>query len=304
VAGDLRAARLGIDAVTYEHLAQTIDAVYHCATQMNHLETYSASKAANVDSSKLLVRFATQGRPKLINFISTLDVFSADTGGADRRVNEHSSIDAERHRASQGYVASKWVSEKIFRIAAERGIACNIFRLGLIWADTALGRYDELQREHRLLQSCLASGYGIQDFRYETPPTAVDYAARAIVALAMRNPRGHGIFHISAPEQMKEGLFERCNAVAGTSLTLLPRYQWTAVIERLHAQGESLPIVPLIEHTFGLAEAEFYRREDEESRKPQFDCSRTDAALALLGIIAPKLHDGLLRTCVRRLIEQ
>ena len=111
---------------------------------------------------------------------------------------EHSSIDGERHRASQGYVASKWVSEKIFMHAAERGIACNIFRLGLIWADTALGRYDELQREHRLLQSCLASGYGIQDFRYETPPTAVDYAARAIVALAMQNPHGRGSCRVGA----------------------------------------------------------------------------------------------------------
>ena len=103
---------------------------------------------------------------------------------------------------------------------------------------------------------------------------------------------------------MEEGVFERCNAVAGTSLMLLPRYQWTAVIELLHAQGKSLPIVPLIEHTFGLAEAEFYQREEEECRKPHFDCSRTHAALALLGIVAPKLHDGLLRACVRRLIEQ
>lgn len=304
VPGDLRAARLGIDEATYEHLAQTIDVVYHCATQMNHLETYSASKAANVDASKVLARFASQRRPKLINFISTLDVFSAETGGADRRVHEHSSIDAEKHRASQGYVASKWVSEKIFMLAAERGIACNIFRLGLIWADTTLGRYDELQREHRLLQSCLASGYGIQDYRYETPPTAVDYAARSIVALAMRNPHGRGIFHISATDSMEEGLFERCNAVAGTSLTLLPRYQWTGVIERLHAQGESLPIVPLIEHSFGLAEAEFYRREHQESRKPNFDCSRTHAALESIGIAAPKLHDGLLRACVDRMREQ
>lgn len=304
VPGDLRAARLGMDEATYEHLAGTIDAVYHCATQMNHLETYSSSKAANVDSSKALARFATQRRPKLINFISTLDVFSAETGGADRRVNEHSSIDAERHRASQGYVASKWVSEKIFLLAAERGIACNIFRLGLIWADTALGRYDELQREHRLLQSCLASGYGIQDFRYDTPPTAVDYAVRAVVALAMRNPHGRGIFHISATEPMEEGIFERCNAVAGASLTLLPRYQWTGIIERLHAQGESLPIVPLIEHLFGLEEAEFCRREHEETRKPNFDCSRTQAALEHAGIAAPPIHDGLLRACVKRMMEQ
>jgi hypothetical protein len=36
--------------------------------------------------------------------------------------------------------------------------------------------------------------------------------------------------------------------------------------------GQSLPIVPLIEQSFGLAEAVFYQREQQESRKPRFDC--------------------------------
>jgi len=301
VAGDLRAARLGLEETTYERLGQTVDAVYHCATQMNHLETYAASKAANVESSKALVRFATQWRPKLINLISTLDVFSAETGGTDREVNEHSSIDEERHRASQGYVASKWVSEKIFMLANERGIACNIFRLGLIWADTELGRYDELQREHRLLQTCLLSGYGIQDFHYDTPPTAVDFAARAIVTLAKQSPNGRGIFHITATDQMQEGVFERCNAIAGTSLTLLPRYQWTESIKQLHDRGQSLPIVPLIEQSFGLSEQAFYERERQESGKARFDCSLTQSMLGNVGVVAPVLNDDLLRVCVQRL---
>jgi len=302
VPGDLRAPRLGIETETYEHLAQSIDTVYHCATRMNHLETYAASKAANVESSRTLVRFATEHRPKLINFISTLDVFSAETGGTSRKVHEHSAIDHEQHRHSQGYVASKWVSEKIFMFASERGIACNIFRLGLIWADTRQGRYDELQREHRILQTCLLSGYGIQGYRYEVPPTPVDYAARAVVCLANANPGGKGIFHISSPNQMEEGVFERCNAVAGTALELLPLYRWTREIQRLYSQGRSLPIVPLIEQSFGLDEASFHERERLESRKPNFDCSRTHAALEDAGVTAPLLDDDLLKTCVQNVL--
>lgn len=303
VTGDLRASRLGLDDATYQHLARKVDVVYHCATQMNHLETYSASKAANVESSKALVRFATQWRPKLINFISTLDVFSAETAGSDREVNEHSSIDEERHRTSQGYVASKWVSEKIFMLAKERGIACNIFRLGLIWADTERGRYDELQREQRLLQTCLLSGYGIQDFHYDTPPTAVDFAARAIVTLAKRNPIGHGIFHIAATSQMREGVFERCNAIEAASLTLLPRHQWTETIKQMHDQGRSLPIVPLIEQSFGLSEEVFYERERYESARVRCDCSLTQSMLGSVGILTPVLDDSLLRVCVQRLVN-
>jgi amino acid adenylation domain-containing protein/thioester reductase-like protein len=303
VAGDLRAPRLGIDDRTYQHLAHTIDTVYHCATRMNHLETYAATKAANVESSKALVQLATEHRPKLINFISTLDVFSAETGGSERRVSEHTSIDNEKHRSSQGYLASKWVSEKIFMLASSRGIPNNIFRLGLIWADTQSGRYDELQREHRILKTCLLSGYGIQDYHYEVPPTPVDYAARAIVSLANEHPQGNGVFHISSPDQMREGVFERCNAIAGTSLELLPLYHWTREIERLYRQGRALPIVPLIEQAFGLEEAAFYAREALESRKPRFDCTRTDVALESAGITAPVLNDELLKTCVENLMR-
>jgi thioester reductase-like protein len=294
---------LGIDDRTYQHLAHTIDTVYHCATRMNHLETYAATKAANVESSKALVKLATEHRPKLINFISTLDVFSAETGGSERRVSEHTSIDDEKHRSSQGYLASKWVSEKIFMLASSRGIPSNIFRLGLIWADTQLGRYDELQREHRILKTCLLSGYGIQDYHYEVPPTPVDYAARAVVSLANEHPQGKGVFHISSPDQMCEGVFERCNAIAGTSLKLLPLYHWTREIERLYRQGRALPIVPLIEQAFGLEEAAFYAREALESRKPRFDCTRTDAALESAGITAPVLNDELLKTCVENLMR-
>ena len=171
----------------------------------------------------------------------------------------------------------------------------------LIWADTELGRYDELQRKHRLLQTCLLSGYGIKDFHYDTPPTAVDFAARAIVTLAKQSPKGRGIFHIAATDQMQEGVFERCNAIAGTSLTLLPRYQWTESIRQLHDGGQSLPIVPLIEQSFGLSEQAFYERERHESGKARFDCSLSQSMLRNVGIVAPVLNDDLLRMCLQRL---
>ena len=42
-------------------------------------------------------------------------------------------------------------------------------------------------------------------------------------------------------------MFERCNAIAGTSLELLPHFDWIQQIKRLHHEGRSLPAVPLIE---------------------------------------------------------
>jgi myxalamid-type nonribosomal peptide synthetase MxaA len=305
VPADLSRPKLGLRDGVYEVLAESVDSVYHCATSMNHLETYAMAKAANVEATRDLLKFATQGRPKLINYISTLSVFGEAPGGVARLVTEDTPVDRERHPTSHGYAASKWVSEKMLITAAERGIACNIFRLGLVWADAQHGRYDELQREYRLIKSCLSAGVGIEDYGYGMAPLPVDYVARAILALARQSPRGGGIYHLASCEQPAGGLFERCNELAEVSLDLLPQYEWIGAIKRLHDAGVPLPVVPLIEFAFPMTEAAFdeYCRE-ADSPGTRFDCSRTLRALEQAGMAAPRWSVDLLEKCVVGMISR
>jgi len=299
VPGDLRLPRLGLDEATHRQLSRSVDTIYHCATSMNHLETYAMAKAANVDGVRSLLQFATNGKTKLVNYISTVSVFGPAAAGTSRDINENTSIDGERHSTSNGYAASKWVGEKIIMIAGDRGIPCNIFRLGLVWADTQRGRYDHLQRGYRILKSCLLSGYGIKNFRHDMPPTPVDYVARAVVYLANRNRDGNGIFHISSSTQMDEGVFECCNEVAGTSLKLVPIYDWIREIKRLHDAGQSLPVTPLIEFAFSMNEESFYERQRRlQVAGIQFDSVQTHQELEQAGIVAPALNEELLRLCI------
>jgi thioester reductase-like protein len=181
----------------------------------------------------------------------------------------------------------------MFMIASERGIPCNIFRLGLVWSDSHEGRYDELQREYRLLKSCLISGVGIEKYRFDMTPTPVDYVASAIALLANRHPNGHGVFHISSTAQTIEGIFERCNEIAGTSLYLLPIDQWIEHMKRLHDAGLSLPIMPLLgfyEHKQGAPLAGVH-----------FDCKETHGELEHAGIKTPIFSDELLMACLVRM---
>lgn len=298
VPGDLCLPQLGIPDDTYRMLAQSVDSIFHCATSMNHLETYSMAKQANVGASKELLRLATQCKPKLVNYISTLGIFGSDAKGTKRVVDENTPIEIEKHRSSGGYIASKWVGEKVFMIAGERGIPCNIFRLGLVWADSQQGRYDELQHGYRILKSCLMSGCGIENYGYVMPPTPVDYAARAVIGLADRHRRGKGIFHISSGSTTIDGVFERCNEIAGTALELMPLYDWTRRVKQLHYEGRSLPIVPLIEYSFSMDEATFYEHQHRRPSNVRFDCSRTHRELENVGIVTPALDDNLLRLCL------
>ena len=300
LAGDLRLPRLGLDADTFTQLGRDVDCIYHCATSMNHLETYAMAKAANVDAVHELLRLAVQGRPKLVNYISTLGVFNASAREAKRVVREDTSIDHELHRRSQGYTASKWVGEKLFLMAAERGVPCNVFRLGLVWADSKKGRFDEAQHVYQVLKSSLLSGYGIKNYRYPMPPTPVDYVARAIVFLGSRFNGSGRVFHISSAHQAIDNLFERVGEVTSSPLRLLSYYDWICALKRLHEQGVSLPAVPLIEYAFTMSAAAFqeYVGTARSATHVGFDCSRTQAELERAGMVAPELTDELLRVCL------
>jgi amino acid adenylation domain-containing protein/thioester reductase-like protein len=293
VRGDLSQRRLGMREDAHQALSRSVDVIYHCGTSMNHLETYSMAKAASVAAAREILAFATSHKPKLVNYVSTLAVFRAATSAHTRVIDETTPIELERHSSANGYAGSKWVADKIFLLASERDIPCNIFRLGLVWADSQRGRYDELQRDCRIFKSCLLSGYGIEGYRHDLPPTPVDFVARSIVALGTRHPNGGGVFHISAPHQVVESVFERCNEIAGTMLELLPYYDWVMRIKRHHQQGRSLPVVPLIEFAFSLDRQAFARCQTTAARL-RFDCSRTLEELAHVGIRAPVLDDELL----------
>jgi amino acid adenylation domain-containing protein/thioester reductase-like protein len=298
ISGDLALPRLGIDQATFLTLCEQVDAVYHCAASMNHLETYAMAKPVNVEGAKEVLKLATYLKPKLVNYISTLGVFSAIGAEVPRLVDETSSIEFEKHYTSGGYAASKWVGEKIFLTAVERGIPCNIFRLGLVWADSELGRYDELQREYRLLKSCLLSGIGIENYTYNLAPTPVDYVARSIVTLSNHHSNGGGIFHLSS-NHTAQNIFERCNEIGATNLELMPFYDWICEVRRLHQAGQTLPAVPLIEYAFTLDRETFNTRLRSNQSAVCVDSALTIRELESFGIDAPSLDDDLLRKQIR-----
>jgi len=287
VPGDFAKPRLGLDPVTYKMLSEDVDSIYHCGVSMNHLETYEMAKPANVESAREILRLATCNKPKVVNYVSTLSVFSTDGSNRLRVVNECSPIAKEQHLRSRGYEASKWVADGIFETAARREIPCNVLRLGLVWADSQQGRYDELQREYRILKTSLIAGVAIENYQYEMPPTPVDYVARAVIFLGTRHSGGRHVFHISSPVQKIDGVFERCNEIAGTGLTLVRPHEWYELIRNLHANGQSLPAAPLIE-------CNDEARGDSQSGLTQIDCSRTLRELEAAGIVAPVVDDELL----------
>ena len=305
IAGDLRLPRLGIRGVDYQLLADNVDSIYHCATSMNHLESYAMARSANVDSARELVRLAASVRPKLINYVSTLGVFSGLGADAQRVVDENHCIDGERHLRSSGYTASKWVSEKIFLTAAQRGIRCNIFRLGLVWADSSAGATTSCSANtgYSRAACCPATesatiGMTLHRYRLTTWHTRSSLwrACSATVA---------GIFHIAEQDRTIEDVFERCNEIAGTALCLVPLYDWICHMRQRHREGYVLPVVPLIEYAFSMDEGSFHEQQlRRRAAKVRFDCARTRQLLERAGVALAASGDDLLNVFVNALSAQ
>jgi thioester reductase-like protein len=302
--GDLRQPHLGLPRDAYGTVVQRVSSIFHCGASVNHLESYDAAKAANVAATSELLKIAAQGRSRGFHHISTLGIFARNESAGTRSVSEETPIEQERHRQSSGYAASKWVAESMVLKAQKQGLPCNVYRLGLLFADSKQGRFDEQQHVYRLLQSCLSSGYGIENFHYESDPVPVDYAVRAIVALATRQEAEGNIFHITSLAQVEAGLFERCNQILSAPLKLLPLYDWICEMKRLHRAGRTLPIVPLIEFAFSMGRKEFAAHvHEEESRRVHVECQLTARALEQHGIAPPRFSLDLIAACLKGVLK-
>ncbi|CAG8976335.1 hypothetical protein HYALB_00005742 [Hymenoscyphus albidus] len=113
--GNLTAPLLGLHEDTFKALAQEVDIIIHSGAQRSFWEYYQLLRRANVSSTKELAKMAAARRIP-IQYISS--------GGVLKFDNSASPSDG-----SDGYVASKWASEKILEKASKAfGIPITIHR--------------------------------------------------------------------------------------------------------------------------------------------------------------------------------
>lgn len=181
IVGDLGKRRLGFDEQTYEELAESIDTVYHSAATLNFFQPYPRLRAANVGSTREILRFATHGLNKRFHHISTAFVF--DTAPlAGRHVDETTAL-VSPDAINIGYSQSKWVAEQLVDEARRRGLRTAVYRPPFIVgsSDTGAARIDDFLsltvRAWLELRSAPQGEYAI----YMSP---VDWVADVICAIS------------------------------------------------------------------------------------------------------------------------
>jgi thioester reductase-like protein len=199
VLGDLAEPRWGLSPAGFAALAAEVEAIYHAGAWVNFTYPYAALKPANVGGTEEALRLAAAGRPKPLHFISSIAVF-APADFVDGVGREDAGL-AHPEGLPGGYPQSKWVAERLVRLARERGVRATIHRPGLIAGDSRSGIGNPRDLLWAFLKACLQMG-AAPDLPSLFDPPPVDFVSRSIVHLSLRRESLDRAFHYVHPEPL------------------------------------------------------------------------------------------------------
>ena len=275
VLGDLGALRLGMDEATYLALSKTVGAVVHNGAQVNFAYTYETLKTANVGGTLEILRFAGEGRPKALHYVSSSAILSLEDAGGSGVLTE-AVVPDHPERLWNGYAQSKWVAERLVLAAFARGLRGGAYRLGTIAGHAETGVFQDHDFVFRLLRACIAIG-AAPDIDDLMPMVPVDFVARALVGITLAERSADArVFHIDDHAPMSARALFAALRSFGYDLALLDFESWRqAILEASEHDAEAVaPDVVL-----ALRRVEDLDR-IRRTRQLRIDTSRALAALA------------------------
>ena len=220
LAGDKGEADLGLDAQTWQRLADTVDLIVDPAALVNHVLPYSELFGPNALGTAELIRIALTGKQKPYTYVSTIGVGDQIQPGKfveDADIRQISATRAINDSYANGYGNSKWAGEVLLREAHDLcGLPVAVFRCDMILADTTYaGQLNVPDMFTRMMLSLVATGIAPGSFyeldgsngqgnrqraHYDGLP--VEFIAEAVSTLGAQNLDGAASFqtyHVMNP---------------------------------------------------------------------------------------------------------
>ncbi|MEU0333858.1 amino acid adenylation domain-containing protein [Streptomyces sp. NPDC006193] len=230
VPGDLSRPRFGLPGQEYDALAAAVDVVYHAAAHINFVLPYASVKPTNVDGFRHVVRFAATGRPKHLQYMSTIAVF-APGEAPDGTVLTEDDVPEACERLGIGYTQSKWVAERIAHAARAHGVPVTVHRIGRISGDSVTGACQSDDFLWRQIKSFVELGSAPPAEDLTTDLLPVDFVARAVVALS-RHPAAHNrTLHVFHPSGSDFTPVHAALRAEGRPLEIVPADTWLSRLE-------------------------------------------------------------------------
>jgi fatty acid CoA ligase FadD9 len=214
IAGDKGEANLGLDAATWQRLADTVDLIVDPAALVNHVLPYSELFGPNAVGTAELIRIALTTKLKAFTYVSTIGVGDQIQPGKfveDADVRKISATRQIHDGYANGYGNSKWAGEVLLREANDLcGLPVAVFRCDMILADTTYaGQLNLPDMFTRQILSLVAAGIAPGSFyeldaegnrqraHYDGLP--VEFVAESISGLGAQVVDGFQTYHVMNP---------------------------------------------------------------------------------------------------------
>ncbi len=197
VLGDLGLPLLGLEKAAFDQLANTLDAIHHTASHINHIAAYAQLRTINVNGSLEIIRLAAQSRLKPVHYLSSASILAAGDATEERPLREDSPLPLH-DKLLVGYSQSRWVSEQLFVQARAHGLPVHVYRPGLLVGDDQTGICPTDNIIWLFLKTCIAAGVG-PNSTYSSLLTPVDFVAAAMVRLSLSLTGTGRTYHLINP---------------------------------------------------------------------------------------------------------
>ncbi|MDZ8079618.1 MAG: thioester reductase domain-containing protein [Nostoc sp. DcaGUA01] len=301
VVGDLSLPLLGLGLEQFQILAAKIDSIYHSGALLNYVYPYSALKAANVLGTQEVLRLACQVKVKPVHYVSSVAVFES-TAYAGKVVKEQDEF-SHWEGIYLGYSQTKWVAEKLVKIARDRGLPVTIYRPPLISGDSKTGICNTHDFINLMAKGCLQMG-SFPDVEYMLDMSPVDYVSKAVVYLSRQKESIGKAFHLQHPQPAPLKVLVDWIRSFGYSVEMIPYEKW---------QSELINNVSSVDNPlYTLRPFLLERWSDEQltipdlylqARRPHISCQDTLHALAGSSIACPTIDSQLFMTYTAYLIQ-
>jgi len=287
VIGDLSQPLLGISETEFQVLADKIDVVYHNGAWVNHIYPYNILKSTNVLGTQEVIRLAGI-KNKPVHFISTASIFSNL-----EIVTEADNIDALQV-PDNGYVQTKWVSESLLKIAEQKGLPINIYRIGRISGHSKTGVFNINDFIYKLIISCIQLKSAPEgDINEDIMP--IDYISPAIIHLSTQLIGK--TFHLVNSQLLHSEMLLKVIRSFGYTISQIPYDKWRSQLIDIANTSPQHPLYPLL--PFFPAKN---LHQTPSKTAVQFDTQNTTTGLANTSIICPPINENLLTTYIAHLV--
>ncbi len=294
VCGDVALAGLGLDAAGFAALANAVDAVYHCAAEVNWARSYRQLRAVNVLGALEVLRFACAVRAKPLLFVSTIAVCFAE--GHSAPVDEDADMLDNVAAMPLGYAQSKCVAESLLRQASQRGLPVTILRPALICGDSVTGEVNLDDLIAALVEGCAAAGAAIDvDWLLDCVP--VDFVAAVLARLPAAPAGGFSVLHLIHDQARHWREVVLWMNLYGCPVKLMPQHEWLAAAFT-HRSVAGTRLYGYRRFFLGYRAGENTPRPFEAFLEPhqrRITNHRSAQALEAIGIAVPPLDAPLLR---------